>query len=621
MPINPIMNGGGPAPVEGDDEGYWTGMQGALRSGVERTLGYSTIRANIDSGPQVSAADAAARLKAENYDTSGIPAEGMSEGALNERMERASAIRQGNDLAARAHLGTASQVVAGVAAQLGDPLNIVLAPVASLAPLRAGLAGRAAIGAVEGAGFTAAYEKGQNIVGKHFGDPDITSQQMLRDMMFGAGVGGVLHSAFGPRPLAPMTGQPVTLDMIDRLGERTANYSKATGIPVDQVVSKAGAIGRYQVEPATAAQYLGMNGKDSGVIAGLRERLRDPEFNKMVAGKIVDDLNKKFPGDPEAVAIAYNAGPGAARRFIKSGRDYGVLPEETRQYAARVAGLPRSVRIDAAKMAIANTELDSKIDVKPVIDGAMAEHFKTDAFAPEPEAMQTAVPKQDSLFTEDETIKAAGLKIDASAEAVDRRPFDEAFGNLKEPANDSSKFGAAQAVIDPELAEHVTNDVQEAKSMQEKLGVPNDANKLRTALKLPTGEIRIGKSGQIHAELFKPGELEFGDAYEKATGFATPSGEYLDRDQARAWVEKNQPGVAETMDDIIKKHGYRGEDKNELIAEAYRYAMEDHEAEALKQHPEFEEPEPHMIEGLPAEDHQKAVEAAVRCGLLKGGFE
>jgi Large polyvalent protein associated domain 38/Transglycosylase SLT domain len=89
----------------------------------------------------------------------------------------------------------------------------------------------------------------------------------------------------------------------------------------DDAVSPTGAIGRYQIEPATARDY----GFDPS-------RLTDPAYNEKAAQSILNDLSRKFDGDLPAMLVAYNAGPSRARAWIAAGRDVGMLPLETQKY-------------------------------------------------------------------------------------------------------------------------------------------------------------------------------------------------------------------------------------------------------------------------------------------------
>jgi hypothetical protein len=91
----------------------------------------------------------------------------------------------------------------------------------------------------------------------------------------------------------------------------------------DNAVSPAGAIGRYQIMPSTARQY----GFDPS-------KLTDPAYNETVASTILNDLQKKYGSDTDAILAAYNGGPGRANQFLASGRNAAVLPMETQRYLA-----------------------------------------------------------------------------------------------------------------------------------------------------------------------------------------------------------------------------------------------------------------------------------------------
>lgn len=123
-----------------------------------------------------------------------------------------------------------------------------------------------------------------------------------------------------------------------------------------------GAIGAHQIMPATARQYMG-SGFDV-------KTLFDPKVNAQVYDKIMTNLEKRFPGNPNAQMIAYNAGPGRAGEYLTKGagtqleaipdksvhggvryetvpslQDESFLPRETQQYLANgrrhgIAGAP-----------------------------------------------------------------------------------------------------------------------------------------------------------------------------------------------------------------------------------------------------------------------------------------
>ena len=113
--------------------------------------------------------------------------------------------------------------------------------------------------------------------------------------------------------------------------ENTAGYVRAHGGTIDDTVSYAGAIGKYQIMPGTARQY----GFDPA-------RLKEPAYNAHVAETILDDLSDRYrlkdgSVDVDAVLVAYNAGPGRANKWLASGRDLARLPDQTVQYLDRAA--------------------------------------------------------------------------------------------------------------------------------------------------------------------------------------------------------------------------------------------------------------------------------------------
>lgn len=89
----------------------------------------------------------------------------------------------------------------------------------------------------------------------------------------------------------------------------------------DQAISPAGAVGRYQIMPATARAY----GFDPA-------RLSDPAYNERAATAILSDLHHRYNGNVDDILVAYNAGPGRANRWIAGGRHMDALPTETQKY-------------------------------------------------------------------------------------------------------------------------------------------------------------------------------------------------------------------------------------------------------------------------------------------------
>jgi len=92
----------------------------------------------------------------------------------------------------------------------------------------------------------------------------------------------------------------------------------------EKAVSRAGARGIMQLMPATA-KMLGVNPDI-------------PEENVLGGVTYLNQLYKKYDGNPVLTAAAYNAGPGRVDRLLKSGQGLAALPRETRGYIAGLAG-------------------------------------------------------------------------------------------------------------------------------------------------------------------------------------------------------------------------------------------------------------------------------------------
>ena len=120
-----------------------------------------------------------------------------------------------------------------------------------------------------------------------------------------------------PGAASPSAGALNLLDLVRKL--------EGSG---DRAVSPKGAVGRYQITPDTARTY-----------GGDVNQLTNPSYSEMLAGKILADLSKRYSGDTQATLVAYNAGPGVANRWLKSGRNMAVLPGETQKYLTHAQSL------------------------------------------------------------------------------------------------------------------------------------------------------------------------------------------------------------------------------------------------------------------------------------------
>lgn len=105
---------------------------------------------------------------------------------------------------------------------------------------------------------------------------------------------------------------PAILDLIRRL--------EGSG---DRAISPAGAVGRYQIMPATARQ-LGFDAS----------RLMEPGYAAGVAKGAVADIIKQGARTLDEILVGYNSSPKFLKRFIASGDDPRVLLPETQKYLA-----------------------------------------------------------------------------------------------------------------------------------------------------------------------------------------------------------------------------------------------------------------------------------------------
>ncbi|MEM6407743.1 MAG: lytic transglycosylase domain-containing protein [Pseudomonadota bacterium] len=110
------------------------------------------------------------------------------------------------------------------------------------------------------------------------------------------------------------------------------------------VISPAGARGLMQLMPGTAREVAGKLGEPYEV----EKLLSDPEYNARLGSAYLAELSRRYDGNPVLIAIAYNAGPSRANRWM---REYGdprdaeidvvdwienIPFRETRNYVMRV---------------------------------------------------------------------------------------------------------------------------------------------------------------------------------------------------------------------------------------------------------------------------------------------
>ena len=120
----------------------------------------------------------------------------------------------------------------------------------------------------------------------------------------------------------PATPWDRTIEIVARRNALSPDLIKAVAMVESALrpdaVSPKGAMGLMQLMPATAEQY----GVDDPF---------DPDQSLRAGGALIRDLLDQFDGDLTLALAAYNAGPGAVRR-------YGGVPayRETREYVRKV---------------------------------------------------------------------------------------------------------------------------------------------------------------------------------------------------------------------------------------------------------------------------------------------
>lgn len=144
-------------------------------------------------------------------------------------------------------------------------------------------------------------------------------------------------------------------------------------------VSPVGAAGDAQLMPDTAREVArGLTGMDD--IAAMDDKQlqaywqtpKGRQDNIRIGATYLNKQLNRFKGDVEAAAIAYNAGPENAEKWLNAGRDYAALPkpEETLPYVKRVMGHHLGVAIEG------NTSADIQRAAK---GGGGSYEFKGDA--------------------------------------------------------------------------------------------------------------------------------------------------------------------------------------------------------------------------------------------------
>lgn len=131
-------------------------------------------------------------------------------------------------------------------------------------------------------------------------------------------------------------------------------------------VSPVGATGIMQVMPATAMKPgFGLPtvfefARQQGVPVGKETRaeaerlLKMPQIGGAYGDAYTDAMSQKYGGNTDYILAAYNWGPGNTDKWIAAGADPAKLPEETRNYIAKIkAELGQPTEVSAAPTQVA----------------------------------------------------------------------------------------------------------------------------------------------------------------------------------------------------------------------------------------------------------------------------
>lgn len=141
----------------------------------------------------------------------------------------------------------------------------------------------------------------------------------------GGGLGGPnIGPNMGIDPLHPFGRSSNDNSPLGGEGEKTLALIKRLEASGDSAVSPAGAIGAYQIMPATGAHY-----------GYSRADLFDPAKNQSAAEAYIKDLAKQYHGNLMEELVGYNSKYAVQKSFVASGDDPRVLPSETQKYLAR----------------------------------------------------------------------------------------------------------------------------------------------------------------------------------------------------------------------------------------------------------------------------------------------
>ena len=183
------------------------------------------------------------------------------------------------------------------------------------------------------------------------------------------------------------------------------------------VTSKKGAQGKSQVMPKTAAAPgFGIKPAD---LSGSKEQ-QAAELNR-VGKEYLSKMIEKYDGNLATAYAAYNMGPGATDKWLKSGADPADLPKETRDYVANTMAKYESY---ASKKSNVLDGQEPQVAGEPENDLAA----RVKARAEQYKASAQQQPQKKGLLADPSPSPFGGFEAAASAGMTEEAKGSESFG-------------------------------------------------------------------------------------------------------------------------------------------------------------------------------------------------
>ncbi len=211
-----------------------------------------------------------------------------------------------------------------------------------------------------------------------------------------------------PAPDGTQQPTPYIADRADANGKTTSSYvsdvsnkvkngadiysailNQESGGDPNSATSANGAVGQYQILPATFAKY-----------AKPGEDIRNPTDNMAVGRRIIDDLSTKFGNDPQKIATAYFSGEGNVNK--------GTVPEDNSK--------PPTKRPDETTKAYSARVTAWKADPANIANAADARASSTESIKSSDNLAKEAIASHQVMTTLD-TLEAATKSFESGATA------------------------------------------------------------------------------------------------------------------------------------------------------------------------------------------------------------